>query len=627
MKPALLLVCLFPALLGAQTEYPVSSITPELLKNANVVVRKDEMVFRILPDGDAVLETIYVATIMNEEGKDAAIMVEYEDKFNKLKMLKGKVFDAAGELIRSTKDEDIQVYGGNAEYEFTDNQSKYLKLEYPKFPYTVEFRKKTQLKGFTSIPSSVIRALGVAVEHWHYRLEAPTGYAFKWKSQGLDLKVQESQKGDYHIWEWDAGQLLALPDEPYNPYFNDVHSKLEFAAEDIRYDGAKGQFKDWKSTGDFFFALNNGRETLSPQTLAQVESLTAGKTTREKIDILYRITQDQCRYVSIQLGIGGWQTFEAGFVEKKKYGDCKALSNYTQALLKAAGIEAWEASIYGSENGAPPCDENFPYPRFNHMILYVPSEDIWLECTSKTHPAGYLGVFTADRCALLFTPEGGKLVKTPALKAKDNFEKAETSIRLKEDGTAQIHCSAMYGGSRHDYYRHYALEATKEEWEKSFTQNTRFTIGKLEKAEVQANRNKPDAQVEYQLESPKYATLSGKRMFIPLTKTNPFKRSLPADEERVLPLHMTDSYLMSDTFVLHFPTGYVPENIPAGKKIDHEFGYYELQTETIEASVRVIRQVEVKPVDVPAARYGEVRQFFLDIAKADAMQMVLVKKE
>jgi hypothetical protein len=41
----------------------------------------------------------------------------------------------------------------------------------------------------------------------------------------------------------------------------------------------------------------------------------------------------------------------------------------------------------------------------------------------------------------------------------------------------------------------------------------------------------------------------------------------------------------------------------------------------------VIRQVEVKPVNVSAARYNEVRQFFLDVAKADAMQMVLVKQE
>ncbi len=622
-----MLCCLLPTLLGAQAEYPVYSITPELLKNANVVVRKDETIFRIQSDGDAVLEETYVATILNADGKQAGIAVAGEDKFRKVKLLKGRLFDAAGQLVRSTKEEDIQFYGGNAEYEFNDDQRKYIQLEYPQFPYTVEFRKKTQFKGFLFVPASVIQPLGVAVEHWHYRLEAPADYLFKWKTTGVTLLAKDSKKDDTRIWEWDAGQLKALPDEPYNPYFNDVFARIDFAAENVRFDGASGQFKDWKSAGDFFYALNNNRETLSPEFTAQIQNLTQGKSTREKIDLLYRITQDQCRYVSIQLGIGGWQTFDAAFVEKKKYGDCKALTNYTQALLKACGIEAWEASIYSGDEGAPPCEEDFPSPRFNHVILYVPSEDIWLECTSKTHPAGYLGEFTADRCALVYTPQGGKLLRTPALKPQENFEKKGINLTLKEDGLALIEGKATYGGARHTFYRRFALESTREDWEKFFTQNSRYTIGKLEKADVKASRDQTDAQLAFRLESPKYANQSGKRMFVPLTKANPFKPSLPANENRALDLCMKDYYVMSDTFVLHFPVGYLAENIPSGKKFDTEFGYYEVKTEIMDASVKVIRQVEVKPVNVSAARYNEVRQFFLDVAKADAMQMVLVKQE
>ena len=52
------------------------------------------------------------------------------------------------------------------------------------------------------------------------------------------------------------------------------------------------------------------------------------KDPREKINVLYDFLQKNTHYISIQLGIGGWQPFPADYVAAKRYGDCKALSNY-----------------------------------------------------------------------------------------------------------------------------------------------------------------------------------------------------------------------------------------------------------------------------------------------------------
>ena len=74
------------------------------------------------------------------------------------------------------------------------------------------------------------------------------------------------------------------------------------------------------------------------------------------------------------------------------------------------------------------------------------------------------------------------------------------------------------------------------------------------------------------------------------------------------------------------PPGYEVENVPSGRKIESEFGLYEMQVEKLVDRVVVTRFAEIRPLQVPAARYAEVRQFFLDSAKADAAQMVLIKK-
>src|SRR4051794_16199064 len=95
----------------------------------------------------------------------------------------------------------------------------------------------------------------------------------------------------------------------------------------------------WNDFGKFIYELNKGRDQLPDAMVKKVQEMTANAaTTQDKIRILYKYLQDNTRYVSIQLGIGGFQTMEAASVAKTGYSDCKGLSNYMYSLLKAAGI-------------------------------------------------------------------------------------------------------------------------------------------------------------------------------------------------------------------------------------------------------------------------------------------------
>src|SRR5690606_2173354 len=138
--------------------------------------------------------------------------------------------------------------------------------------------------------------------------------------------------------------------EPYCPAASELLPTIMVSPSLFEAESYTGSMSSWNDFGIFMNMLYQGRDELTPIMKANVGELTANaKTDREKIDALYRYMQKNMRYVSVQLGIGGWQPFDAKYVEANKYGDCKALSNFMKALLKEVGIPAYPVLIYNGE--------------------------------------------------------------------------------------------------------------------------------------------------------------------------------------------------------------------------------------------------------------------------------------
>ena len=110
---------------------------------------------------------------------------------------------------------------------------------------------------------------------------------------------------------------------------------------DVEMGEYKGSMNTWNDYAKFYGSLQKGPGDILPdETKQKVHELIRDiKDPETNVAVLYNYLQQNTHYVGIQLGIGGWQTYDASYVATKKYGDCKALSNFMVSLLKEAGIK------------------------------------------------------------------------------------------------------------------------------------------------------------------------------------------------------------------------------------------------------------------------------------------------
>lgn len=240
------------------------------------------------------------------------------------------------------------------------------------------------------------------------------------------------------------------------------------APGEFEIEGTVGDARTWETFGKWYYDLGAQTRALPDAAKAEIDALVKGvENEREIVAILFNYLQEKNRYVSIQLGIGGWKPFPAEFVFDNSYGDCKALTNYMLAALEYVGIDAHAVLINASADR--PLIEDFPGNQFNHVVLRVTlenGEEIWLECTSKYLPPNNLGNGYSKK-ALLVSAEGGTVVETPDVTNQNNKKVSVYSINIDEQGHAKIEGELAYQGASQGRVLYQLLsvsEAKKTEW-------------------------------------------------------------------------------------------------------------------------------------------------------------------
>jgi hypothetical protein len=376
--------------------------------------------------------------------------------------------------------------------------------------------------------------------------------------------------------------------------------------------------------------LNKGRDVLPETTKNKILELTKDlKTTEEKTRALYTYLQGKTRYVSIQLGIGGWQPFDATTVDQTGYGDCKALSNYMVAMLKEAGIKGYYTLIMAGKN-APEVTPDFPNDQFNHIIVAVPNnrDTLWLECTSQTNPFGYLGHFTGDRKALIVTENGGKLVHTLRYTANQNQQTRYAEVDVTRTGDAKAKVKTTYTGLQYENDGlQFILNNQYDEQKKWIQRNTSIPNFDVMSFVMTDQKDKiPSATVKAELDLRRFATVTGKRIFVTPNLMNRSTLIPEKLETRRTNVVMKSAYSHTDTIRYRLPEGIYPEFMPPSLKFTSRFGEYEATFTLDQDNLIYIRKLKMNKGEFPADSYNELVEFYRNLNKADNTKMVFLSK-
>jgi hypothetical protein len=622
----------------AQGEFSVSRIPDSLKKDANAVIRFDETIFTLESLSKCKTQKHWAVTIFNEVGeKNYSTFSAHYDKFSKVKAIEGEIFDQYGKSLKKLKKSDIQDIGyGAFQNDITDNRIKIAEFDkkYYPFPYTVEFSYDEESSNMMFMPSwDPIDYEKIGIQQSHFIFKTANGLTFRKKEINLKSPSIKSNNGDYLIETWELKNMVPYDMEEFST--SEDYPHVKFAPKYFILDGYEGQMNTWEQFSSFSYNLNKDRDQVPEATIVKLKEFIGDEKDKEKIiKKVYEFVQANTRYMSIQLGVGGWQTMLAKDIADRGYGDCKALSNYTVALLKKMGIMSHVALIKaGEEHNFANDNYEFVRSNFNHVIACVPmqKDTIWLECTSQTNPFGYQGDFTGNRKALIVKETGGKLVNTTKYKSQDNLQNRTANINIDDVGNAKVVVKTIYTGIQQESKSSYFLNLNQKEYKDKLIQKINIQNFEIEKIESKIVKNKiPAFEETINLYVNKLTNTSGNRLFLKTNLMTGFLTLPVKTDIRKNLLYLNPNvytFCDNDTIKYTLPKGYTVEFLPKSITEKQEFGEYKTSTKFENDQVIFTRSIVLNGGTYPKEAYENWINFIKIVNKNDAQKLVLIKKQ
>lgn len=617
--------------IAQKVEYKFVGISDSLKENANAVIRLNQMDIMIVSQRNMKTKQKRVITVFNENGLNAIDAVEYYDKSTTVKNIEATVYDAQGKELKKIKRKDFRdesvISGGTL---FSD--SRYIYLDYTpiQYPFTLVYESEVETSTTAFIPKWFpIDNYYTSVEKSILNVTYPNNLGFKKKEirlSGFDItKTTDTNTQTTYT----ATNIQAQKREDYSPLLSDVFPCVMMGLESFHLEGVDGNATTWEAFGKWYAdKVLLGTTVLPNETKIKIKELVGDeKDPVKKAKIIYDFVQKKSRYVNIAIGIGGWKPMFANDVDRLGYGDCKALTNYTKALLEVVDVPSYNTILYGNAYKMD-IESDFVSMQGNHMILSIPNGDkyIWLECTSQDNPFGYQGTFTDDRNVLIIKPEGGEIVRTTIYEDRINTQISKGNYVLSEEGNLTGAITIISEGTQ--YNKKMGIEklqpTDKDTYYKKYWNNINNL--KINKTAFLNDKERIKFTEDIQISASDYAAITGNKMMFVVDAFNQYTGSIKRIRNRKNSLQIQRGYWNTDEIEINLPTGFTIDFLPSNFELKGKFGEYKTEiSKTENNKLTYKRSVLINKGEYSSKEYDEYRLFMEQINKNDNAKIILTK--
>lgn len=620
-------------LFAQKSEYNIQFISDSLRENANAIVRLNQVDIVISSQRSMNIKTKRVITVLNEKGLGSVNATEYYDKKTTVKSIGATVFDGSGGEIKRIKRKDFRdqsvIDGATL---FSDNRYVYLDYTPIQYPFTIIYESDVETSNTAFLPQWLpLNDYFLSVEKSILNVSFPPALGFKKKEFNFtDFQIKKTVDNPTSI-SYLATNIQAQKPEDYSPSFGTTYPRVMLGLESFHLEGVDGNASTWEAFGQWYSdKILAGTTELSEEIKTKMRALVGNeKDLVKKARIIYNYVQQKSRYISIQVGIGGWKPMLASDVDRLGYGDCKALTNYTKALLNAVDVQSYNTILYGDRYKRD-IETEFVSMQGNHMILSIPNGDnyIWLECTSQDDPFGYQGTFTDDRNVLVIKPGGGEIIRTKAYEDSGNIQVSKGSYIISANGDLQGKVTIISEGSQ--YGKKGQIEnlqpTEKEKYYKEYWDN----IGNLKLEHISFLNDKEAVRFteKVTVSAINYGKITGSNLIFVVDLYNRNTGIVKRIRNRKKPFEIQRGYVDTDEIEISLPLGYSINFLPNNFELISKYGEY--KTEIVKKDTTNLiykRSLLLKKGLYSSQEYDEYRLFMEQISKNDNAKIILTKNQ